>query len=381
MFLLEGKLLSPNVKPSRQLLADLQGLPKGARIGIEWLKKEDLEYIRRHLVISAFDAKLSFSRAPYYNNNDDRYWAEIANFCNENGYEVVFLEDKGTFERYNEATIKLAKTKKNVYTHEHKDDEHYHVRLCRQNDREYRSGVLCREIHEMERDDKLLEAIRANNLDAAIVGSGHSDYWMFNKESIGKKTGIAFGDYSTEKLEGNYDDLVQVFIKNAAPDQQQAYEHESLERALRLIKTGRITDKNPDFVGIWDVMFPTQGYFEMFVQRNNNGKVSGTIEDLLGSAVFDGELTPSHFNFKKEYRLSVSSACEGAIGYRADRQEKEFHGYFYVEDFGHVFYMVEAQKENPITMTLRWHQLLSGAGKKPFAFSFKKQQERFNHPI
>ncbi len=62
-----------------------------------------------------------------------------------------------------------------------------------------------------------------------------------------------------------------------------------------------MTIKSPDFMGIWITSNNEKGYFFINILKNDQGKIFGTIEDTLGSATFDGEITPNKIIFDKKY--------------------------------------------------------------------------------
>ena len=76
-------------------------------------------------------------------------------------------------------------------------------------------------------------------------------------------------------------------------------EFDFLERQIKLVKEGRITDGTPDYVGTWD-MDPFEGYFEVYVQDTDGENISGVIEDVNGSASFEGKVDESEVGKIKE---------------------------------------------------------------------------------
>lgn len=210
-----------------------------------------------------------------------------------------------------------------------------------------------------------MEAIKSGALRAAIVGRGHSDYWATNQGRIKNELGITFEDYSIDTarrgvVNQHSTSAESVFTRKAAPHPKVVFERESLERAIRLIGQGRIIlDRTPDYVGIWDIHFPSKGYFEMFVEDQSNGRVSGKIEDCLGTARFEGIITPTDLNFVKQYVVSEETTIQEPIEYKAKKEGQEYHGHYYVKGFvSDAFFMTQSPKMDPVSLSLRWHRLV-----------------------
>ncbi len=352
------------VTPSSEFLTDLDSLPRRSRIGLECFDDQDWQDIKKHLELRGVEA--DFWGFPHYDDNDRLYWGSIVEFLRKNGHEPVFLEDKETWKRYNEATIELGKCKEEELFHEDgESDYHYHGKLCRYNERYHKAEIYWRKIHEIDRDIKLLEAIKSNGVKAVIVGRGHGDYWIANSNLIEDKFSITFEDYSTDTirkgvLNKDSTSAQTVFTRNAVPDPKLVFERESLERTLRLIEQGRIIlDRVPDYIGIWDVYFPSKGYFEMFVERDGDERISGKIEDSLGTATFEGVITPTDFNFVKQYIVSEETAVQEPVEYRAKRKGNHLYGHFFINEYlGDAFYMTPSSSQtNPVNMSLRWDRL------------------------
>ncbi len=350
------------VMPSDEFFADLESLPRGSRIGLECFNEKDWQDVKNHVKLNA--VKAGFFGYPHYTDVTQTYWKTIIDFCKRAGHETVFLEDKETWKKYNKASIRLVKCQRGeLYLEEGESRYHYHGKLCRRNEREYKADIARRKIHEMERDAKLLEAIKSGALRAAIVGRGHSDYWIFNQDRIKDEFGISFEDYSTDtpkrETVNRYSEFAEsVFARKSVSHPRIVFERESLERAIRLIEQGRIIlDRTPDYVGIWDICFPSKGYFEMFVEDHSDGIFSGKIEDRLGTAKFEGIITPTDLNFVKRYVVSEETAIQEPIEYKAKREGQECHGYFYLKEFGDAFFMTQSPKMDPVSLSLRWYEL------------------------
>lgn len=346
------------VKPSDGMQRSLISLSDKTKVGVEALSTEYKREIEHDLIRRFQTAKLP-GDIPYY--PDCEYWLSIIELCSGLGHEIVFLEDKETLFKYNEAVIKLQKQKlrkTRLSRNKREDSLDFFRRELEVIKAIYREMVNARQIHEVERDDKLLDATR--NLDVAIVGKGHSDYWVLNRD----KLNIDIDGYTTDvpiKRDGN--NVHMKFTQDATPDPRQAYDRESIARSIRLLEKGRVTTRDdPQYVGIWSTLNPFEGYFEMFVEESSGNKVSGTIEDCIGSATFEGIRTNKEFNFVKRYSNSTTQALQGDIYYIARKVGEGFSGYFGLlpARIGSApFFMKESAKENPIELTVEYQRILS----------------------
>ncbi len=339
--------------PSPELLEDLASIPP-TRIGIEALSRDDWKEIRMDLAIRGM--QLPFERMPRYSSGINDYWESLAAQCTQMGHYVICLDKKEPFLRYNRATVEAIKAVRFARFHDGEPESSYLRRHYLFRENEQRKQIEARRIHEIERDKIILREIKQQEPKVAVVGLGHADYWMANQKQIFEQHGILFESYATESAQPGQR---PIFRKNAVPDPRLVYERTSLERAIRLAQKGRITDETPDFVGTWEigVNAPSTGYFEMIVQRSDNGKVTGTIEDCIGSAHFEGVLAQEMFCFTKVYTDSVADAAQGEIEYVAKRTGNEYHGHFSAMGMQVPFYMIAAPKAKPIDLALSWHRL------------------------
>lgn len=348
-----------NISPAPELLEDLAELPKRSRVGIEWFGETGWQEVQDHLTRRSFAAGLE--GAPFFDDPASHYWGIIINELQRHCLQPVFLENKEVWLKYNQAVVDLAKERQNQLFHEGESDRDYHEKLCRHNEARKKRVLATRRIHEIERDEVLLSAVSSGTLDAAIVGSGHADYWIANKPRIQQQTGIIFDSYSKQQQNGK-DCPLTVFVRNAKPDQNNIYERKSLERAIRLMEQGRIAEGTPDYIGTWCDYEPSQGYFEIFVHERDGEDVSGVIEDVLGSATFIGRVNQKGIRFTKIYTNASPEAVRGEISYEAERTGHEFHGFFKVSGFRVPFYLIEADKKEAIEMGIRLFELFHPGG-------------------
>ncbi len=345
--------------PSANLIAHLTNLPQNERVGVEFLNPPDREVLANNLITCGANASLK--KMPSWSKGSDGYWQHLINSCD--GYEVIFLDDFKLWTRLNESMVDSAKAReRRVINHRGESEARYHRRFVQREEKIHKAELASRSIQEIERSNSLLKAIRESNLDAVAVSKGYSDYWMMHPEEIERDFGIRFEGYSTETYFIEDGSLLFSFKPEAIPDKETAYERESLMRMLKVIGGKRISDKTPDFIGTWDVLQPSRGYYEMFIEdRKSNGRVFGKIEDCLGRAIFDGRITENCFNFNKFYEngCCVTDAIHQLIKYRGAITDGRVHGYFHVNDFGTAFYMTECLDESPMQMSVNWHELAS----------------------
>ncbi len=343
-----------NISPAPELLEDLAELPKSSKIGIEWIGETGWQEVQDDLMGRSFDAGLQ--EIPFFDDLVSNYWRIIINELQRHCLHPVFLENKDVWLKYNQAVVALAKERQNQLFHGGEDDRDYHEKLCRHNEARKKRVLVARRIHEIERDEVLLSAVSSGNLDAAIVGYGHADYWIANKQRIQQQTGIIFDSYSKQQQNGKGYPLT-VFVRNAEPDKNIIYQRKSLERAIRLMEQGRIAEGTPDYIGTWCDYEPSQGYFEVFVRKRDGEDISGVIEDVLGSATFSGRVNKKGIQFTKNYTDASPEAIRGEIPYEAERTGQEFYGFFKVSGFRAPFYLIEADKKEPIEMGIRLFEL------------------------
>ncbi|MBI5880729.1 hypothetical protein HZB90_01215 [archaeon] len=352
------------IAPAPEMFTDIMGLEKGARIGVEWHEEEAFLELNRDFQQLAIKAGLGDGAG--YHKNDIRFWQHITEALRSRSFEVVPLEDKTTWLRYNRAALAVEKAKRNKpQVCEDQSDIIYHAEMCRYNERCYRMGLLTEKVHAIEREDALLRAIKEKQVRAAIVGLGHSDFWIANREAIEKEHRITFDSYATMKVR-DVTDRFTTFERDSAPEPRVVNDRMGLERSLHLIEEGRLTNATPDYVGTWEFYTPSKGYFEMFVAERNGERITGTIEDCLGSATFTGTINKEGIEFVKEYdpQRCASGASSKPIRYKAARQGNEFFGHWFYGGMGSPFYLVKKPKAKPVTMATRWVYLFEKTQKQ-----------------
>jgi len=359
------------ISPSKELLNDLQRFPAGTRVGIESLNKEDGERVESHLLKLPFNppatrfinenygVPIPASR-PIYIRESNSYWDILAKECSKLKFDVVFLENKNIWFKYNQARIKQAENnqnRENLFVFEKGESkEHYNRKVVSFNLERYKEETLIRKIHEIERDNELLKAIKLHNVNIAFVGEGHASYWAANSEKIYSEFGIKIENYSRESPVDNrvhypYYKVQTIFDKQALPDEKVTSYRQNLERTIKLLEQKRLGDKEPDFIGTWDIRNPLKGYFEMFVNKNG-GKIQGEIIDCLGDADFEGKVDARNIKFVKQYRERKNE-----IDYQGIVRDGKIIGFFTTEGFGEPFYATSKKPKNLVELGVSWDLL------------------------
>ena len=344
--------------PGESLLSSLAALPLRSRVGVEFHNEHDRNLLQDDFARKLLGAGLGMGegRAPV----SDGYWEHLIRACD--GHQIVFLENADLWLRFNTALVSFVKNRKrDIFYHQGESEEKYHRRLVQHNERNHKKHVEVRRLHEIERNTALLRAASENNVDAVVVSLGHSDYWWVHRDEIAKNFGFVFDAYATEmyKVEGGF--AFQEFHSLAFADPELVYERTCVERTVRVAEGKRLSDKVPDWIGTWDVMEPSRGYFEMFGENEN--MATGRIEDCFGNARFTRvvDSLDADFTFVKEYIPGncVTNAIHKPIHYQGSMKDGRVAGYFSVAGSGMAFYMTQNLKETPLEMSVHWNALVS----------------------
>lgn len=105
---------------------------------------------------------------------------------------------------------------------------------------------------------------------------------------------------------------------------QQKIELEMRKRLINAEILGRIVpEKSPNYIGNFDHDY-SKGVFEMYIERNEGGNIRGTIEDVYGTATFEGVLSHTEISFTKHYIPEKSSV-------EASDSDLEYKGKYHPE--------------------------------------------------
>ncbi|MFA6461202.1 MAG: hypothetical protein WCV90_02960 [Candidatus Woesearchaeota archaeon] len=324
--------------PPPQILEDVDRA--SGVVAMEALNREMQHEVWMDLWHKADKAKLG-ERQP--NFTFDTFWDHIEQRTDN----LYFLESPPLWFKYSSELVKYLKSNNWVPRkgHDSREEAIYN------GIRTHKLMTFARYIHEIERDEMLLRKLREDPPEIAIVGLGHSNHWMLHNL-------LPVDSYQTYEMDGEGG----VFF-NPDPLLNPALEMERtcLERAASLLSKGKFSDKRPDYVGIWDRFHPSKGYFEMFVEEKEGSTFRGSINDLLGSATFEGTIGDKEMNFVKRYTCYTENANDKPITYQGDVLGKEIFGEFQMSGGNRSpFYMVRASKVSPLDLFRGWKKL-SGA--------------------
>lgn len=322
------------VSPSQELLRDLNSLPEGSVVGIETFDPKEVRRLTKKVNGQRF----------YLKKEDDFYWKIVENYCDARNLQVAYLDDFSTFRAYVAKQLEWRQYRQEYEASLKERGGIGPAELAALADAAYRAAIETRYIHRVGREEKIIERIAKYHPQRVIIGRGHGDYLFSRPEALIRHR-VSFGEYYREgwvdsqsrmMAELMYDHKItphrQAQLVDRTPDPQELINREMLERAYRLITEGRvIADKTPDYVGTWDLRFPLRGYFEVYVNgQAKGGPLSGIIEDCLGTADFEGEISENWVQFLKTYQKdnSTANAIKMPILYKGLRKNGKYEGQF-----------------------------------------------------
>lgn len=311
------------VLPSNDLLIDISELPKGSKIAIESFPE----------IIYANKRKNGF------NLPDERiaYWKSLVRFCENIGHQVVYVDDY-------ELNVKA-----NDYINQHEsifaDFSNKFESLSSDEKRTITRKMLALRamleyVNVVEREKEIFENIISASPDMAIIGKAHADY-LFRSEY---KDRIPVEKYSrSNDFDPLFFDDVHMFeVENSRKyenpvliDQlakkEEAFREFLIRRKNAYTKGRILPEKTADWIGSWAPKNIHEGLFEIYFYNNNEGgEISGTVEDILGTAVINGRAYGDNIEFIKQYipEKTCSQHCaHGEIKYFATMCENgEYNG-------------------------------------------------------
>lgn len=339
------------LKPSREMLGELAELPAGTKVGIEDFEPDDKRKLD-DLVID--DARVIVNEAT------QKYWNEVEEHCKKHRLEVVCLDD---------ATIWAEAAKAGLEAHRlsRQFGKAMGARLVELQRTAYAQEVIQEYLHGIGREEAIIRKIKSRQPEVVLVSAGFADDLAARPSH-----GINFAAYAQEqgpKMDNLTQDMRFVMsemmsraeaedflnrnvepntlVQNSSPDPATAAEREALERRYRAVKTGRITDRKPDFIGTWELLVPARGLFELFVTGRAGKSIVGTIEDTIGPATFTGTMDENGIRFTKTYAEHTYQIrgpippCKGEIAYSAEKTGNKLEGLFDHPDARGRFEMAE----------------------------------------
>ncbi len=337
------------LKPSDGLLGELSRLPKGTRVGIETLSMKDEEELQRIFGSGVSGRKMETDK------QERRYWEVIEKALADAELIPVYLDELEPYKRQAQLLSDIRTLEERLVNEEDARER-----------RDLNRKIYAKQV-EVEfdlispRHGRLMHKILEEKPQVAILGIGHACPLWLDSEN-GTLKGLRFKAYSAEEtpsmdaaarqlmgeLEFGYvtrnitrlNDYLDNFIKpNGFIERPEGGERIIAEREMtirkqRALSSGRVTDRVPDYTGTWDMEIPERGAFEMFIEKRDNGSVSGMMEDIFGRSTFYGTLfDDGGIFFEKIYDKSAidmggSSRPVDYHGALADG--RKIHGLYFV---------------------------------------------------
>jgi hypothetical protein len=283
-------------------------------------------------------------RAKFREHSPDLTFDTFWNHIEQRADNLHFLESPPIWFDYSSALVKYLKSRDWVPRKGHDSWEE----VIYNGIRAHKLMALARYIHEIKRDEMLLRKLKEEPPEIAVVGLAHSNHWMSHNL-------LPVESYQTFEMDGEGGIF---FNPNPALNPALEVERTCLERAASLFNKGRFSERKPDYIGTWDRIHPSQGYFEMFVEKKEGEVISGTINDLLGSANFEGNLNGKEISFVKRYTSYTGNANAKPITYTGEIFGKEILGEFQMSSGSRSpFYMAKAAKVRPLDLFRGWRKL------------------------
>lgn len=314
------------VEPSREIKSELLNLPTNTLVGIEHSPKFDKPFL------------LEDGSKGYITPPQRYYWNEIRQICKKAGHKIVYLEDFATFQEYNAKAVEFNKLMKEL-SEDEKESSPNGVNIDIKN-RAYKLQVECDYIFKVKREKAILSRIQKYQPSVVILGKGHTDYLMSNPSIRLNKNGIHIQKYQTEELQLDFFDMdhpkypIDTTLREGSSleaMQQIELNRILLERSFKAVTEGCITNRTPDFIGTWDTDIPARGLFEIHLNKDENNRFTGIIQDSLGDAIFSGQIDEDQVSFTKIYFPDFSSEeafHDGRVSYTGKRDGDLYKGYF-----------------------------------------------------
>jgi hypothetical protein len=316
------------IHPSYGLLNDVNNLPEHTRIGVDYFS----ELCQGKEVKNVFfvDGKeMNVPEATAF------YVRKLLDVSRGRNLEVAFLDDLKTFQQLARLTLEINEMGERL---DNLNEGEVNLPISQEIKkliREiYARGVEFEYTQQIKRGENLIERLEEEakkGLGAAFITAGHTDYFISRKKEL-EKRGIVFDSYARE--ETSKDPLtfreVSALVREPAVDDDLVIGGmEKTRRKYFAVKLGRILpERNPDFIGTWDVRLPEQGLFEMYEVWRQGEAFGGSIEDINGSAEFAGRITDSIISFIKTYdKLAIRlGGADGSIAYEAELKNGKWEG-------------------------------------------------------
>ena len=332
------------VEPSFEVMERLSNLPKHTKIGVEYFSE-----LCKNAVIVRDSINVDGKRIEF-DKGSDYYWKDIFRIIKDNELDVVFLDDMTAMIENTRKLLEAEKIRKSLEELEHeviiKQENLFpnssNNEIGNLREQLYKTVIEAEYIHIVKREEKILENLLKNKPKIAIMGLGHVDYLILSNQL---KKGTDFGFYHKDIVsdiehltlfEGQY--IRAEFIENAEADNIMFLKRDHLLRKYNSVINTRIfPQRNPQFVGTWDVEVPSKGLFEIYLEKQNGKDIEGTIEDAIGKATFNGTKDNEQIYFTKKYSEEAKrvGGAKEDIEYNGFSVNGKYEGLFkFQDDFG-----------------------------------------------
>ncbi|MCL5008409.1 MAG: hypothetical protein M1156_00775, partial [Candidatus Marsarchaeota archaeon] len=175
----------------------------------------------------------------------------------------------------------------------------------------YELNLECDYFHDIGIGENTEAVIKGRNIGVAILNLGNAEA-IVDRNKIGRDGTLIVQSYAAEAIPEiatvqsvGMQSIQTTLVRDAVPNIQELMRDDRLRVGYKALKTGRITDENPDFIGTWDIRIPPRGLFELFIEKRDGGRIAGRIEDTIGSAKFSGVSAEGRIDFVKQYMESA----------------------------------------------------------------------------
>lgn len=307
----------------------------------------------------------SINYGPALRIENQKIYLDLYDFFKSRGNKIYFLESKDFYRQLGMLTEKAVSIRKQIDRSQND---------CEKEFLDLELDKILVEFDYMQKVGKeglLFDNILNYEPDLIFLGDGHAVRLYKRKENLHSSYGINIEEYwrdeivklpssdevaraallsSDEEMPIEYflKDEIEADLKKIGLTEQVTDHPESIkaEREYRALKTNRITDGNPHFIGTWNLPFEYRGLFEVYVtEAGKDGNISGLIEDTAGSAKFSGRIQDGiMITFVKTYTNPLPWAIKSEINYKGSiNLDGEFLGEYEGEGGGGRFKMKQTR--------------------------------------
>jgi len=334
-----GVIESPgaNIRPSNALINDLLNLPPGEKVGLQTIEPT----VRK--------AGLMLGGIHFEFHNIGNYWEEVLEACTTSNLEVSYLDDIELHKKANMEILIANRAQKGLAAHWSQQlstgklkpevdsrDKAYQQAI-------YEATIKSKHAYMIERQNEMVRRIVQNEPRLVVALQVFTDYFASDPVALGDK-GVKVGQYRREEVLANLLDpteSVRAGLSRSIPPVgllSIIMPVRLVERQFNAVTLGRILPEgNPDFIGTWSTVCPSEGLFEVYVKRVKDGEAFGEIYDGLGKAKFHGRIDDNfqrgRVKFYKEYDKdqSLVSVVKERMIYQGNFKDGICRGGYFVE--------------------------------------------------